>query len=728
MLRFLKPLGRIKALFSSKVVVKTVADAIGSMVPVFSLVCFFTLLFAIIGINLFGRRGLLQYKCGVPLTFENATYLIRTNAPASLNYVNCSVNMNSFSQFLATGDPSPESLRDLTVHGSDMICIEVTPATFCRCEKKDIDSVPFVCVELYSVCSGICFRGDDNVGISNLHTFQNFASASMSVIAFLYLKQWTDYMIAGIACAGAIYGYVYFFLLVIFGSFCLLNLTVATVSEAYSKVKKQAEIKRKRLDEENLAKERIEAERAEMKKQAQNSSREGEDGDSDEMMFDTPTAYKYWILGLLTGMPFLHRFYFKDWNNGKWFLLRIVTFNYVLVGWIFDGLTMKAINLANSGKEMERIHGLVEYLEGEMARIKEQRDSPGWKRNLIQIVSFPLLKQTPSHWSIEFLKSKIEDIEAEEQKSNHDQKNDDTSDSGRSSDLCTESMEEDNTSNEKDIEKKRKIQDVLAEYFSQSLFAWISDFVVVINAISMALQGFGPNLNKISTGVGFFATGYFLLESWVKVIAYGGFQYYIADGPNQLDFFLVVIPTFGELVCQITKSLLVTNFREDYIYPMLVLRALRVLRILKLTKHLKELKILATRAFGSPVVVIYAFLVTLTFIFIVALFGNQLFRKSTTFADARNDFQYILEAMKAMIEFLFGDRYFEGIDAGFEAADFVGICFFIIYFYIANFVILRIFIAIILENFEYSEEKKICLQIQLYQRFQIDSNDLINGA
>jgi hypothetical protein len=30
---------------------------------------------------------------------------------------------------------------------------------------------------------------------------------------------------------GPIYGYSYFFLLVIFGSFCLLNLTVATVGQ-----------------------------------------------------------------------------------------------------------------------------------------------------------------------------------------------------------------------------------------------------------------------------------------------------------------------------------------------------------------------------------------------------------------------------------------------------------------------------------------------------------------
>ena len=53
--------------------------------------------------------------------------------------------------------------------------------------------------------------------------------------------------------------------------------------------------------------------------------------------------------------------------------------------------------------------------------------------------------------------------------------------------------------------------------------------------------------------------------------------------------------------------------------------------------------------------------------------------------------------------------------------------YFIIFYYVCNFLVLRIFIAIILENFEFSEEKKIALQIQLFQKLQILKNDLING-
>jgi len=50
MLRFLKPMGRVKMLFPSKVVVKTVAAAMQSMGPVLSLVFFAMFFFGVAGI------------------------------------------------------------------------------------------------------------------------------------------------------------------------------------------------------------------------------------------------------------------------------------------------------------------------------------------------------------------------------------------------------------------------------------------------------------------------------------------------------------------------------------------------------------------------------------------------------------------------------------------------------------------------------------------------------
>ena len=64
---------------------------------------------------------------------------------------------------------------------------------------------------------------------------------------------------------------------------------------------------------------------------------------------------------------------------------------------------------------------------------------------------------------------------------------------------------------------------------------------------------------------------------------------------------------------------------------------------------------------------------------------------------------------------------------GFHESSVFGVMYFLIYFYVANFLVLRIFIAVIMENFEYTEDQKIRLQIMLFQKDQIKRNDLING-
>ena len=58
----------------------------------------------------------------------------------------------------------------------------------------------------------------------------------------------------------------------------------------------------------------------------------------------------------------------------------------------------------------------------------------------------------------------------------------------------------------------------------QSIFAWIADLVVVINAGSMAMSGFNDKLNPILNGVGYFASLFFIAEAVAKSISYGGWR------------------------------------------------------------------------------------------------------------------------------------------------------------------------------------------------------------
>jgi len=197
--------------------------------------------------------------------------------------------------------------------------------------------------------------------------------------------------------------------------------------------------------------------------------------------------------------------------------------------------------------------------------------------------------------------------------------------------------------------EEEDIEDVDEE--GQSYFAWLADFVVVINAGTMAAVGFNDAITPLLTGVGYFASIFFIVEAYAKSLAYGGLGYYLLEGSNLFDFILVVIPTVGEITTQITDAL---GLGDDYIYEALALQAMRVFRIVKLTKHLTGLKNLTARAFGSPAGVLYALLVTIGFVCFMAFFGNELFGDEVQFAMERNDFQFFLSSMKTMLEFMLG--------------------------------------------------------------------------
>jgi hypothetical protein len=106
MLRMLKPLGRVKFLFPSKVVVKTVAAALQSMGPVISLVAFAMFFFGVAGIYIFGAKGELYYRCGVALETNDALrYYDPSNYHFDLNrgmqVMNCQIDMDRYREFLA---------------------------------------------------------------------------------------------------------------------------------------------------------------------------------------------------------------------------------------------------------------------------------------------------------------------------------------------------------------------------------------------------------------------------------------------------------------------------------------------------------------------------------------------------------------------------------------------------------------------------------------------------
>ena len=727
---------------------------------------------------MFGANGVLLYRCGVPLNYTEAnTYFkqlsdfdsngnyIPSGFFNNMNMLNCSVNWNDYKNYLKSGDRTAPEVVDLSVGGSPATCIALAPLTMCRCagiNQGDISNlyVPPICADPDGACvDSLCFQGGA-YPISDRHGFSNFINGALTVIAIFFLKNWTLYLTYSVVVAKAelyaVIAWIYYFCLVIFGSFCLLNLTVATVSDIYSTLKKRAENKRKIANEKQAVLNALEAERAAMRANAKAAAKKDDD-DADEerrapLRFDSRfefslsssrdfpfcavslyvgTAFKLWLLGPLLGMPFLHLLYFKGWYADN-FIWKVVTFNFFFLGWAWDGMRMQEINQEASDADLARDQAYADQLNDEYERIdgmlelvkaSRQDDSEvtlEWNLELGVALSWPdpHLTMNPLSISRAFILR-----EKERMRTILGTDGEDGNAEADHADLPDEDDEDDEDEDES-ADQNPKEGGKIKEVDGQAAFAWFADLVVVANATSMAMQGFNDNLNPIITAVGYFATVFFVMESILKSIAYGGFTYYLSESSNKFDFCLVIVPTFGELVCQLCKAVF---GREDYIYQMLALRALRVLRILKLVKHLTGLKRLASDAFKSPAGVFYAFLVTVIFIVIYALFGNEIFKTNVLFAANRNDYSKLFEALVAMVESLFGDRYYDNIEIGYKQSSYVGVFYFIIFYYICNFLVLRIFIAIILENFEFSEERKIAKQIQLFQKRQILQNDLING-
>ena len=331
---------------------------------------------------------------------------------------------------------------------------------------------------------------------------------------------------------------------------------------------------------EAAARAKIQAERDDMKK-----NKGGDGGDDEEgaevivQLWDTSTCYWYWLLGFV-GLPFVHRFHLKLYNVDSppgvgqkaiatwhgpfkssmfWFLVRCVTLNYGLLGWILDGLQMNALNDFASEAEKERIEEWTAatnqmYLD-EIERLTHQNlvDSGDLLRLMIgKFLLYPITDEDDFPWSNsrEFLEAdyaqfKIDNNTVLDALGLLQEEDDDVGGDNMSQVHLDEDLSEGEEGSEDGQDNEGEISEVSKP--TQSHFAWFADFVVVANAATLAMEGFDDSIQSYLDIVGYFASIFFIVEAIVKSYAYGGFSYYTKDGGNLYDFTLVIVPTIGEL-------------------------------------------------------------------------------------------------------------------------------------------------------------------------------------
>jgi hypothetical protein len=87
--------------------------------------------------------------------------------------------------------------------------------------------------------------------------------------------------------------------------------------------------------------------------------------------------------------------------------------------------------------------------------------------------------------------------------------------------------------------------------------------------------------------------------------------------------------------------------------------------------------------------------------------------------DALYDFRDISSSMLPLLEIMIGDGWYQYTKAGINSLGVPGFLYFSLFFFIVNFQFLRIFIAIIVQNYELTEqEKKDAQQLILNMNFE----------
>jgi len=147
-----------------------------------------------------------------------------------------------------------------------------------------------------------------------------------------------------------------------------------------------------------------------------------------------------------------------------------------------------------------------------------------------------------------------------------------------------------------------------------------------------------------------------------------------------------------------------------------LLRLATLIRLAIRTPNLKSIPMVAVilRGFRGSEKVAFGVIVLVVMVFFFSLLGKELFdfgySRMTARFDQLSDFSDLSQSIIPLFEIMVGSGWYEYLEAGVQSLGVIGFLYFTLYFFIVNFQFLRIFIAIIVQNYELNEEEKIQAQ------------------
>lgn len=265
--------------------------------------------------------------------------------------------------------------------------------------------------------------------------------------------------------------------------------------------------------------------------------------------------------------------------------------------------------------------------------------------------------------------------------------------------------------------------------------------------------GFGTTLHLALYGFAFI----FLLELVTRYIAHQGlvrfFTMVLHDPKNGkrrpnvmniVDTVSILATVVGIVITEISFSpnqvLLANVSYQDPLarsgqgvpWVVKVLRLATLIRLAIRAPNLSNIPMVAVilRGFRGAEKVLFGIVVLIIMVFFFGLLGKELFdwgysNMQKKFVE-QSDFSDIGTSMVPLLEIMVGSGWYEYLKAGTDSLGIIGFLYFALYFFIVNFQFLRIFIAIIVQNYELSEEEKMNAQRvileQNFARAEVDAD------
>ncbi|XP_062850682.1 voltage-dependent L-type calcium channel subunit alpha-1C isoform X2 [Trichomycterus rosablanca] len=254
---------------------------------------------------------------------------------------------------------------------------------------------------------------------------------------------------------------------------------------------------------------------------------------------------------------------------------------------------------------------------------------------------------------------------------------------------------------------------------NSTYFEYLMFTLILLNTICLAMQHHGqsPSFNKAMNILNMLFTGLFTVEMILKLIAFKP-KGYFSDPWNVFDFLIVIGSIIDVILSEING---LQNTEDNARISITFFRLFRVMRLVKLLSRGEGIRTLLWTFIKSFQALPYVALLIVMLFFIYAVIGMQVFGKialrDNSQINRNNNFQTFPQAVLLLFRCATGEAWQEimlacspnrpcekGSEEGptsEECGSHFAIIYFVSFYMLCAFLIINLFVAVIMDNFDY---------------------------